>query len=132
MIDMKHIPSGQTKTAPMITHLAATATEEIPFWIAPFNLKVTGVNVGVATAVTGQDTNYTTLSIINGSTVVATLDLTDGNDLTADTQNALTLSSTAANLLITAGSPVYFKFTKEGSGLLVPPSVVEVQFVPYG
>lgn len=86
-----------------------------------------------ASAVTGADTDTRTLSLINkgtdgsGTTVVAMLDLTEGNDLVAHKANAIPLSETAEDLDVEGGSVLEWTSTHAGStGLADPGGVVTI------
>lgn len=84
-------------------------------------------------AVTGANTNTRTLNLVNkgnagaGTTVVATLALVSGVNLTAHDENAITLSGTAANLVVAAGDVLEWQSTHAASGLADPGGLVHVE-----
>ena len=84
-----------------IMHAAATATEDVAYWIAPAAVRVTGIRLVPAEAATGNTTNRTNLNFINrtsgaGTTEVANHDYITGTDAAVGTGVALTV--TAFNL----------------------------------
>jgi len=92
--------------------------------VAPCDLWVKAVYaVFTDGSVTGQDTNYKSINIINegsdgsGSTEIASIDFTNGIDATQNAPTALTLSGTAANLLIDEGEVVTAQYAKTGDGV---------------
>ncbi|MGA5635074.1 hypothetical protein [Streptomyces lydicamycinicus] len=99
---------------------------------APFDCTVTTVEYVPEAAITGADTNSRTLSLVNkgqagsGSTTVATLALTSGVNATAYNERAVTLSGTAANLVLTAGDTVQWRSVHVGTGITDPGGLVRV------
>jgi len=103
---------------------AGTELEEVCF-LAPFNIKIDAVYIVPTTAIADDATDYVGVAVKNkgtagtGTTVVASrdFDAADGSDdVAACTDAALTLSSTAANLLVDAGETLTAAVTKGGSG----------------
>lgn len=84
-------------------------------------------------AITGANTNSRTLTLTNrgqdgtGTTVVATLALTSGVNAAADDAKALTLSGTAANLVVAAGDVLTFDSVHVGTGITDPGGQVIVE-----
>lgn len=102
---------------------------------APFDGKISSASYTPDAGVTGANTETRTIQIINkgqagsGTTAVATLALTSGVNMTADDEKALTLSSTAADLVVAQGDIIAFKSTHSGStGLADPGGLVQVEF----
>jgi hypothetical protein len=100
---------------------------------APFAGTVTEASYTADAAVSGANTETRTISVINrgsagtGTTVVATLALTSGVDLVSGDEKQLTLSATAANLVVAADDILAFKSTHSGStGLADPGGLVQV------
>lgn len=83
-------------------------------------------------ASTGDNTNYRTYTLVNkgasgsGSTVIATIALTTGNDLVASDEKNATLSVTASDLVVTEGDVLAWVSTHTASGLVDPGGVVQV------
>lgn len=99
---------------------------------APFDCTVTTVEYVPEAAITGADTNSRTLSLVNkgqagsGSTTVATLALTSGVNATAYNERTVTLSGTAANLVLAAGDTVQWRSIHVGTGITDPGGLVRV------
>lgn len=113
--------------------ILATGTNAVE---APFTGKVAGVTYTAVAAVTGAASPASrTLSVINhgqagaGTTVVASLALLSGVNLVAFDEKALTLSATAADLVVTAGDILEFRSAPVGgTGLVDPGGTVEITF----
>lgn len=82
-------------------------------------------------AVTGANTNTRTLTLVNkgsagaGTTAVATLALTSGHDLVADTANTITVA--ALNARVAAGDVLEWTSVHASSGLADPGGMVHVE-----
>lgn len=94
--------------------------------------RVTEVTYQPEAASTGDNTNYRTYSLINkgsdgsGTTVVATLALLTGVNLVAFDEKTITLSATAADLVVTEGDVLAWLSDATASGLVDPGGVVKV------
>lgn len=103
---------------------------------APFTGKVVEVTYTAIAAVTGAASPASrTLSVINkgqagaGTTVVASLALVSGVNLVAFDEKPLTLSATAADLLVTAGDILEYRSAAVGgTGLVDPGGTVSITF----
>lgn len=99
---------------------------------APFAGTVASVTYTPPAAITGANTNSRTLTLVNkgqsgsGSTVIATLALTNGVNAAAFDETALTLSGTAANLEVAEGDVLAFVSTHVGTGIADPGGEVTV------
>lgn len=106
-----------------IAHAAATATEYIVSVVIPIKGRLRAAYVIANAAVTGADTNTTHLNLVNGgvagtgTTELAALDLTDGNDLAS---GAKSIMSEALTTQLDAGTVVRLQAQKVGDGLDVP------------
>lgn len=125
-------PRVEAKFAEVV---AATATVDTNTVVteAPFAGSVSRVGYITVTAITGANTNTRTVTVTNrgsgaGSTNVATLAFTSGVNTVADTEKAVTLNSTAANLVCAAGDVITFESTHAASGLADPGGTVVVEF----
>lgn len=104
-------------------HAAATASEYLVSFVAPFDCRLKAVYFVPKDDVTGVDTNTTHLNVINkgsagaGSTELGALDLTDGNDLTAFDVNTVVSSLTTD---LTEDDVIAVQYEKVGTGLDVP------------
>lgn len=102
---------------------------------APAATTVTAVEYVPEAAITGAATNNRTVSLVNkgqagsGSTVVATLTFGSGTNATANNEVALTLSATAADLVLAAGDTLLWRSVANGTGLADPGGVAKVTLV---
>lgn len=86
---LKGIPGDARAFVSSIAHAAATVTEVIAAWAAPYACRIKAVGFIPAAAVTGANTNTTHLNVINkgaagsGTTEIGNYDLTSGNNLAA-------------------------------------------------
>lgn len=127
-------PFVQSRTVDMdAVGATATASRIVE---APFAGTVSGVSYTPAAAVTGANSPASrTLSLINkgqsgaGTTVVATLALVSGTNLVAYDESALTLSATAADLVVAAGDILEFRSAAVGgTGLADPGGTATIEF----
>ena len=99
---------------------------------APFDCTVTSVEYIPEAAITGADTNSRTVSLVNkgaagsGSTTVASLALTSGVNATANNEKTITLSGTAANLVLAAGDTLQWRSIHVGTGIADPGGLVRI------
>lgn len=134
-------PTGLESKAEQVKSLAdLSATTALNIVVPAGATKVKSVKIGVKTAITANDTNYWTFSLLNkgaagnGTTAILgavdanTTKATGGSGLTAYVARTLTLTVTAADLLVTAGHILEFAATKTASGANLVELVVEVTF----
>ena len=94
-----------------------------PIIRVPWDIKVVAAYVIFQAAITGADTNYCTPTLLNagsagvGTTVIASKAYTSGVDAVALLADALTLSGTAANLLVSAGEMLAYLSDMTGSSV---------------
>lgn len=118
-------------TIPALT--AATTGDQV-VGEAPFTGTVTAVTFTPEAAITGDNTNTRTLTLQNkgqagsGTTTVATLAFTTGNNGVAFDEKAFTLSGTSANLNVVEGDILVVVETVGGTGLANPGGRIEVMF----
>ncbi|WP_369167780.1 hypothetical protein AB5J49_07915 [Streptomyces sp. R28] len=99
---------------------------------APFDCTVTSVEYVPEAAITGADTNSRTVSLVNkgaagsGTTTVASLALTNGVNATANNERAITLSGTAANLVLAAGDTLQWRSVHVGTGIADPGGLLRI------
>lgn len=99
---------------------------------APFAGTVTGASYTTSAAITGHAANNRTFSVINkgaagaGTASVASVTSNASNSFTAYDEKALTLSGTAANLVVAAGDVLMFNSDANGDGVADPGGVVAV------
>ena len=108
--------------------------------VVPRNGTITGVDLVVNTAITANDTNYWTFALTNkstdgsGSTVLLaatdanTTKATGGIGLAAYDTTALTLTSTTANLNVSAGDVIVLTATKASSAANLVDLTVNLKF----
>lgn len=99
---------------------------------APFAGTVAAVQYVPEAAITGAATNNRTLSLINkgqagsGTTVVASLNFGNGTNATANNEVALTLSATAADLVVAEGDTLLWRSLHIGTGIADPGGLARV------
>lgn len=135
MTQVKQLSGDHTANLP-VTGMAApgTASEQAVF-VAPFNVKVTGVKWVPATAVTAAATNYSTLSVRNrgaagaGVALPASRSYNTGNpNSVAFAAEDMTLSGTAADLLLNAGDALTVQMLPTGTGIQIPAGAVRISY----
>lgn len=118
-----------TDDVPAVT-IAATDSRVVG--VSPFAGVVSGVSFIPKAAITGQATNTRKVELFNrglagsGTTLVATIQYNSGVNAVADDENAVTLSGTAANLVVAEGDVLEWVSTAVASGLVDPGGVVRV------
>ncbi len=110
----------------------AASTGNLPAWVAPFNVEVTAAQLVPAAAITADGTNYAIYTLTRhtagaSATTVATRSWIATNSV-ALTPESMTLSGTAANLLLTAGDTLSIVKTVAASGLLIPACLLVVSY----
>jgi len=115
--------------------LAATVDASRSVAKAPFDGAISKVSYVPDAAITGANTDTRTLSVKNrgaagaGTTVVASLALTNGVNATAFDEKAITLSGTAGNLVVAAGDVLSFESAHAGTGGLADPGgLIAIEF----
>jgi hypothetical protein len=99
---------------------------------APFDCTVTSVQYIPEAAITGAATNNRTVTLVNkgqagsGSTTVATLTFDSGINGTANDEKTITLSGTAANLVLAAGDTLQWRSIANGTGLADPGGLARI------
>lgn len=99
---------------------------------APFDCTVTSVEYVPEAAITGAATNHRSISLVNkgqagsSTTTVATLAFDSGVNATANNERTVTLSGTAANLILAAGDTLLWRSVAVGTGLADPGGLVRV------
>lgn len=100
---------------------------------APFAAVVSGVSYTPVSTQNGAATNSRTLNLYNrgqaglGTTLVATLALVSGVNLTDNDEKAITLSATPANLVVAAGDILEWESLHVGTGIADPGGLVQVE-----
>lgn len=103
-------------------------------FVAHTDLRIKGVKSTAEAAVTGANTNSVTLALRNlgaagsGTTDIATLALTSGVNMGADTPKVIPLSATEADLLVAAGEVLTFRQVQVGNGMNIAAMHLEVEY----
>lgn len=110
----------------------AASTGNLPVWRAPLKCTVTAVTIVPSAAITADGTNYAIYTLTRHTagataTSVATRSWIATNSV-ALTEEAMTLSGTAANLLLAAGDTLTAIKTVAGTGLLIPAALIVVTY----
>lgn len=117
----------------MVPGQATAGTDDS--WVlfeVPFDATVTAVSYTTDAAITGHASNNRTFSVINtgnagtGATTIASVTTNTSNNFVAFDEKALTLSGTAANLIVASGNIIKFLSDASGDGVADPGGVVQV------
>lgn len=106
-----------------------------PIFQAPHKMKVIAAKVIYQAAITGQATNYITAKVINagtdgaGTTVIGSKAYTNGVDAAVLVPEDLTLSGTAADLIVKAGETLAYLSDMTGSS--VPDDTQKIVQIDY-
>lgn len=133
--------SGQTplvvtrESDPPLAAASANADASGCYVEAPFDGTVSNVQITPATTVTGANTDSRTIEVRNrkqdgsGNVLVASKAFTSGVNATADTETVITLTATAADLVVAKGDILEVNSLHVGStGLAGPAARVQVEF----
>jgi hypothetical protein len=99
---------------------------------AEFAGTVTGCRYVAVSAITGANTNTRKHDLVNagqagaGTTVIATKQYNSGVNAAALDETVITLSSTAADLVVAAGDTIVLKSTLVGTGIADPGGTIFV------
>ncbi len=116
-----------------VPNVAAGSTDSSTVAVAPFAGTVTSVTFTPDAGITGHATNNRTVSIINkeddgtGTTAVAELEFDVGVDATAFDETAITLSGTAADLVVAEGDVLAWSSVHAASGVADPGGTVTIK-----
>ena len=132
-IGLHDIPGEHHAFAYVPSHAAATATENVVVFKAPFSCKLHAVYLTPAANVTGQATNYTNVNLINrgtdgdGTTELSSIDFNAASaTMTAYVPKALYSSSDGVSL--DEGTVLTIELEKVASGLLLPAMLVDIVY----
>lgn len=127
-------PTVRTEKA-TIEAAAANADSSGAYVVAPFAGVVSAASIIASAAITGANTDSRTMQLHNrgqsgaGSTLVASKAFTSGVNAAADDETSLTLSATAADLVVAEGDVLEFTSLHVGStGLAAPKCEARVTF----
>lgn len=131
MTQIKDIRGDHVFPIEVAGQATAGTADEFTGFVAPFDLKITAVKWVPAAAVTADGSNYFTLNLRNrkadasGAALPASRSYAATNS-TAFVPEAMTLSSTAADLLVAAGDILTVSKVNTGTGLAMPDGTVQV------
>ena len=122
-ISIHDIPGNHVATFPVPAHAAATATEVVNIFRAPFACKIVSVELIPDAAITGADTNSTNVNLLNagtagtGTTELGNIDFASGTDAAAGVAQDLYRPATA--LSVASGVILQVQIEKVSSGLAI-------------
>lgn len=137
MPGLRDIPGNHQLTAYFPGHATAGSTKEAGLGRAPFRCQVVSAIFIAAAAINGAATNYFTLNVRNrttagvGTVIPAALAFSNGTNAVAQAPTSLTLSSTAADLIIAEGDVLTVEKAVSGTGLACPDGLVIVTVKAY-
>jgi hypothetical protein len=126
------LPGNHTAFVIIHAHAAATATESIPIFVAPFACKLMSVTVTPAAAATGDNTNRTNINLQNGGTAgtgtteLGNLDYATGTDAAVGVPQTVYSSTTGTALA--AGSVLKAVYEKVGNGVALGANLVTITY----
>lgn len=131
MPGLKDIPGYHTRQGYFPGHATAGTPIEVPLFRAPFRCTITAIQFLTVSAITGANTNYFTLNVRNrttgaGTAIPGALAFTSGVDTVAQTPKTITLSATAADLILAEDDVVTAEKAVTASGLACPAGLVVV------
>ena len=126
------IPGTHVATTVIPAHAAATATEKINVFRAPFACKIVSVEVIPNAAATGDDTNRTNVNLLNagtagtGTTELGNLDYATGTDAAVGV--AQDVYRPASPLAIASGVILQLALEKVATGLALGSMLAVVSY----
>ncbi len=131
-MQVKELRGDHTAVVQVAGNSTASTADEFIAFVAPFNLKITGVKWVPAAAITANGSNYFTLTLRNrttgaGSALPAQRSYAATNS-TAFVAEAMTLSSTTADLSVAAGDVLTVEKLVTGTGLAMPDGEVQISY----
>ncbi|OHV46608.1 hypothetical protein BBK14_01810 [Parafrankia soli] len=132
-MDLREMSGVHVRTFFVPGQATAGTEDDWTLWVPEFDIQVTAVKWVPNAAVTADGTNYFILQLLNAAAVVASRSYVATNSV-ALTPETMTLSGTAANLLVDAGDVLaaHKETTGLGTGLAMPDGLVQVHYVPTG
>lgn len=100
--------------------------------VVPQDGTVTGVSYVPNSAITGANTDTRKVVLVNkgaagsGTTAIATLQFNSGVNASAAVAKAITLSSAASDLVVSAGDILQWQSTHVGNGITDPGGLVKI------
>lgn len=130
MPQFSELRGDQIFIIPVAGQATAGTADEFTGFVAPYNLKITGVKWVPKAAITANGTNFFTLTLRNRTTGAGTAQPATrsyaATNSSALTSEAMTLSSTASDLNVAAGDHLSVEKLVTASGLAMPAGTVQV------
>lgn len=132
-MQVKELRGDHTLAVQVAGNATAGTADEFLAFVAPFNLKITGVKWVPAAAITANGSNYFTLTLRNrkadaSGTALPASRAYSATNSTAFVSEAMTLSSTAADLNVAAGEVLTVEKLVTGTGLAMPDGEVQISY----
>lgn len=133
-VSLHDLPGPIQANAALPAHAAATATENVTVFVAPFACKLRAVAVYFDAAATGDATNTTNLRVIDagvagsGTTIIGTLAYTTGVNVVAGTAQAVYTPAPGAYRPLAAGTVIQVQYEKVGTGLALGPGLAIITY----
>jgi hypothetical protein len=118
------------QTVPAVSTAGNDQSTEVA--VCEYNGTVTAVSYTPDATITGAATNNRTFNLVDkgqtgvGATVVATLNFGNGTNAPAADEKAITLSGTAANLVVASGDVLEWQSVHVGTGITDPGGLVRI------
>lgn len=128
---------GTLQVACYVPSQATLGTDDNwPLWRAPNKVQIASVSFVPADAITANATHYSIYTLTRytagaTATAVATRTWAATNSV-AETPEAMTLSATAANLVLAEDDTLSMVKTHGGNGLVIPDGALIIRFKNYG
>lgn len=125
-------PFSTTRQVPVAPVSTAGNSLNTNIYVCPQAGTVTAVTYTPVSAITGAATNHRSVSLVNkgqsgsGTTVMATLAFDNGVNAAASDEKTITLSGTAANLVVAAGDVLQWQSAAVGTGIADPGGLASV------
>lgn len=129
-------PFASARQAVVQPQATAGSNLSTEVYVCPQAGTVSAVTYSPVSTITGANTNTRSVSLVNkgqsgaGTTVVATLQFNSGVNAPAADEKTITLSGTAANLVVAAGDVLEWQSTAVGTGIADPGGLVSVSINP--
>jgi hypothetical protein len=128
-MQLKEMAGEHVKSFFVPGQATAGTEDDWALWVPELDVQVTAVKWTPNAAVTANGTNYFVLQLLNAAVVVASRSYA-ATDSVAVTPETMTLSSTAAELLVDAADVLvcHKETTGLGTGLAMPDGLVQVHY----
>lgn len=132
-MSLKNTPGPHIVVIPVAGQATASTVDEFLGFVAPANIKITGVKWIPKASITANGSNYFTLTLRNRGAAAAGTALPASRSYAATNSTALvpeamTLSATAADLNIAAGDVLSIEKLVTSTGLAMPHGAVQVEY----